>query len=349
MKTWASKYAGKGAKERMYGGPLPQLKKQIEGDDIHSGIGKKRVVVNLRGSKGRKNKGTAFSSYSSTSIRFKADAGLQTNQYLLRKGFSDDWLQDTTDTIDTQTKGWFAQNPNSYTTGSAQFTAGVVQTEHLTHTHDDVVVRLGNLSDVSQYHQLYVFECIKDCASDPLDMWGDGLGKQGDGLSAATLPAAGVTTAGTAGYCLPTMLDIKPRLSREMKACWRIAKVTDVYLAAGANEIINYRINCGQTQTRERVQKAKASSVNFLKGMYFIFDIACGQVIDDTTAASPGIPTTSSVVAGSVTTCFSYFQVRNIATRSKTSTAIYHIPTATAEGAQKIILSTDAGGTTLST
>lgn len=308
--------------------------KQIEGDDIHSGVGGKTVRVKLRRARARKfRKSAELFSYGVTEQKVQGTVGYQTVDILASIGSNDQWNGSSTTTNSAEYGGWFNMNPNTAITGSTTWNPSVatnlVNIDVMKHVMDTVTMHFTNITSCSQIHKLYVMECVQNSpftGGDVLYVWQDGLQRQALGKAADVMPGPGVSSFGAAGFVRITDVDVTPMESRELRKFWRCLKVLTVYLAAGASEKITFNVMVNQTMTREESLKNGDAGINYIKGCYQILDVCTAQAIIDHTDGGANPVTIASAQYGVVTSIKTRLHSGTVQKRLPASIGIVGIP-----------------------
>lgn len=328
------------------GAIVKQEKKQIEGDDIHSGLSGKYISVKI-GGRGRKSygkyRGGPLKAVSITGKTVNYVSGGQSCDYLKINGVASDWLTTVNNNDDYTYGGWFSYDPYMLATGSKDSAGNVVipaanySTGCMEHVKDVTRLMLTNTTNIGQYHRVYVIECIRNTNQGPLTMWSDGLVREGMGKGTIVLPGAGGSGGSSAGYLTPSIVHCYPNESREFKRYFKIRKVTKVYLAAGATEELIFDIKVGQKQQREYVQKAYDGGVEWLKGSYCIFNVCYGTAVIDETAGGTNQPTYGAVEYAAVTNTTTHLRAVEQKRKNAVLLGYAQIPSNTANADAKII------------
>lgn len=266
-------------------------KKNIKGDDIHSGVSGDVVFVKIGSQKYKKGRGAPIKLLSQSSYLCSTTAGSQNVRYLSVKGTTQDWLSTVTDVSNGHVTqgGWFAADPFQKSTGSEDVSgnvvlpAGSLKTQSMVHCEDVTSLMINNATTIGQYHDIYVIECIKNCNQDPVVIWNDGLNRQGMGLGSIAPPSAGGVGPIAGGYLNAGIVGTYPTEVREFRKFFKIRKVKKIFLAAGATEEIKFVVKINQTYTREYIQKLQDELITIPKGAYFVLDVCHATPVLDVT------------------------------------------------------------------
>lgn len=307
---------GKRHKGPSGGSATKLLKKEIKGDDIHSGVSGEVVVVNIGGRKKyRKTRGGPLKSVGISSDIPSSLPGNQNIKIVCQKGTVDDWLNTTNNSGvgDVQFGGWFAMDPYQLDTGSVTYTgtavlpAGYTATQAMMHCMDVNRIMICNETTAGQYHELYVVECIRNASEGPIVMWENGLARQGGGLTAIVQPGAGGVGVPAPGYLNAGIVGTYPTESREFNRFYKIRKVKKVYLAAGATEEIKFVCKVNQTYTKEYIGKLKDEGIIYPRGSYVIFNVSHGAPVVDVTGGAK-VVTYAGIEYAFITNCTTHLK-----------------------------------------
>lgn len=324
-------------------------KDSLGGDDIHSGVGGARMVVNLH----KPVKGMVKRS---GHMRYTWDvqecllngAGTQSVNVSLGIGTGDQWFT-TTGTafnkLQSHTR-WFDMNPNSKITGNAVFIpAATVLVDRLILSHCLVDQHFVSLESAQQDVVVYWCKAKTDLTATPEVLWANSLIQEGLGNAVMTQPAAGLPLNLSSNLGYPTQFQAytTPRGSLFFRG-YKIVGTHKFSLAAGSNYRLRTKVNANILAKSEVIQQMLSEGTVYPKGMLFCMIVINGQLVRDKTAAGGTRPlTTSTTEVGVVTKVHNYFKSYECgAPRINSELDVTHIPVGAAVADQSMIDIIDA-------
>lgn len=261
---------------------------KLQGDDIHSGLSERYVRVFFAGAK-KVHKGfkrDVLRQVIVTGGRNTEIVGVQAVNTLAYTGLSADWLTTSLGGYDGSYGGWFAMNPNQLMTGSKDAAGNVIipvstsaLTDKMMHVRSVFKFSFTNLSNIAQYHTIYVFECVRNTTAEVISTWTDGLSRQAAGSINMVIPVPG-SPAAPGALTTPTV-GCKPQDCSELGKFWKLRKTVRVLLAAGASDELVIDVEVRKAQTREYMQRLNDQGITYPTGTIQIIDVCHAQVVDD--------------------------------------------------------------------
>lgn len=232
-------------------------------EEIHSGLSSHRMVVRMH--KPLKNlvgsRNLLYTSYNNSSL---GQGGSQLVYDAFIIGSVTQWLNSTSGAtkpnFDQGEVAYFDLNPSRGNTGSRVISASTAPAiDRYAHVKSHIKLDVTNVTSFATQYEVMVFACKRNTSIAPTALATTFFTAEGMGLSAATAPAAGLSTSSSYGALGPNFPYMSIQRAKGLSDFWTLKGTKSLHLAAAASESLTIDIMVNKIAKYEDLANSPAS------------------------------------------------------------------------------------------